>query len=439
MCPKSIADTVGGYSKSYPKVTFSYEFKSKSQNEFCNGILTIYILREEHCPEGAPTYPSVTCPADEPKKRSCDDPALQKEVQHAQHACQLSMPETEFFSNVFQWWCKDGDVYTYCGHEPKKCIQGLTCTTPDDDIPVCDPTKQECALPKPDPDTPGTPDTPIPDIEIEKPEEPPENYCELFPDMCIEPEDPKDPDLPNPDPKDPENPEKEANNHLENIHTTLDDFRSKQLLDNKVYKEWQQHMLGQMKLVNENLKNKGGGGGGGVGLQSAVAEGNLKLAAIGDTLKDIKCELDEGCESEGKEKPTVKVDCAQSIFECKGDVIQCAQLKIQYENSCPTNQLTDLKKSVEKTFGTDRTDELVDSESVDFSKIDSKFLTNGVSFGNASCPAAQSFTFNHFAGSTTVEISYEPACYYARTAAPIHVVLAWIAGLFLIGRTQGAF
>ncbi len=90
-------------------------------------------------------------------------------------------------------------------------------------------------------------------------------------------------------------------------------------------------------------------------------------------------------------------------------------------------------------FGVDNVGALVDPEELDFSNIDSKYLSNGVSFGNAGCPAPETHTFSHFAGSSTIEISYEPACHYAKVAAPIHVILAWISGLLLIGRTQGAF
>ncbi|MDV6250161.1 virulence factor TspB C-terminal domain-related protein [Vibrio sp. EA2] len=396
-------------------------------------------ITEYHCPN--PDYPvlsedKMTCYAAEPVKPSCDDPELQKEIQHAHHACKLSMPETEFFSNVFKWWCENGDVYTYCGLEPKNCIQGLTCSKPDFDVPVCNPAKEECELPEPDPDTPGTPETPIPDIKIEKPEEPPEDYCKQFPDMCIVPEYPNDPDLPNPDPDVPNKPDETANNLLENIHATLDSFRTNSMLDNNKDGRWQQHMLGQvralLKALKDGVKVNGGGGGSEAGM-AALGD------KLGEKLDEIKCELAEDCEGEEKEKPSAKVDCEKSIFECKGDVIQCALLKVQYEDTCPVEQLAELKDKMDKLFVTDRTGELVDKDTIDFSKIDSKYLSNGVSFGNANCPSPESFTINHFAGSTSVEISYEPACHYARIAAPVHVILAWVAGLLLIGRTQGAF
>ncbi|MGY0616097.1 virulence factor TspB C-terminal domain-related protein [Vibrio sp. FJH11] len=323
-------------------------------------------------------------------------------------------------------------------------------------------TGQTCTY---NPDNPGVnpPDHKYPDSPVEPPtpDEPPSPDLPdsgsggddpiYDPDGKGKPDDPVE--KPNPDPKpDPDDPNltkgdnaivgelSEANKWLENIDNTLEDLTNTTKIDNDTMREYQTHLLGELKAAHETLKNKPtGGGGGGVGLQSAVAEGNNKLDGIGETLKGIKCEIDDNCEGEGKEKPTAKVDCELSIFECKGDVIQCALLKIEYENSCPTGELSKLENEMNKLFGTDRTDELVDKDVLDFSKIDSKYMTNGVSFGNATCPAPESSTFSHFSGSTTIEISFEPACHYARIAAPIHVILAWIAGLFLIGRTQGAF
>lgn len=271
----------------------------------------------------------------------------------------------------------------------------------------------------------------------------PSGECEAPPPppSCDDPELPDDPDLPNPDPDVPNEPDETANNLLENIHATLDSFRTNSALDDGKDQRWQQHMLGQvralLKKLEDGIKVKGGGGGG--GSEAGMAALGDKL---GDKLDEIKCELAEDCEGEEgeeKEKPSAKVDCEKSIFECKGDIIQCALLKVQYEDTCPVEQLAELKDKMNKLFVTDRTGELVDKDTIDFSKIDSKYLSNGVSFGNANCPASESVTINHFAGSTSVEISYEPACHYARIAAPIHVILAWVAGLLLIGRTQGAF
>ncbi|MBM5014481.1 hypothetical protein J8A20_00030 [Vibrio parahaemolyticus] len=393
-------------------------------------------------------YPDAPEPPPEP---SCGSPEIQKQVQIEKYKCDVTTPETEFFAQVFQWWCEDGDVYTYCGHEPKDCIQGLTCSSPDKDKPICDPSEQECPLPEPDPETPGQPDDPIiPPNPPVNPDLPPTNLCEQFPELCADPEPPTPPEPPVPDPDVPSDPDAptddkllneaiESNNHLTNIGEFIKSNTSKLgdlLVQNNIIG---QHQLGKL---NDILNKTFGGGAGGIGStisqgNEIAKEGNEKLGELGDKLDDIACELDDDCAD--KEQPTANVDCEQSIFECKGDVIQCALLKIEYENSCATDEFAQLEKEMNAAFGVDNVGALVDPEELDFSNIDSKYLSNGVSFGNAGCPAPETHTFSHFAGSSTIEISYEPACHYAKVAAPIHVILAWISGLLLIGRTQGAF
>lgn len=387
----------------------------------------------------------------EPEKPSCDSPEIQKEIQNQKYICDVTTPETEFFAQVFQWWCEEGDIYTYCGHEPKECIQGLTCSSPDKDKPICNPDKENCPIPEPDPETPGQPDKPIiPPEPPVNPDLPPIDICETFPELCADPENPEPPPPPVPDPDVPSDPDAptddkllneaiESNNHLTNIGEFIKSNTSK-LGDLLV----QNNLIGQHQLgkLNDILNKTFGGGAGGIGStisqgNDIAKEGNEKLDELGDKLEDIACELDEDCAD--KEQPTANVDCEQSIFECKGDIIQCALLKIEYENSCATGELAQLESEMNAAFGVDNVGALVDPEELDFSNIDSKYLTNGVSFGNASCPSSDSVTFSHFSGSTTIEISYEPACHYAQVAAPIHVILAWIAGLLLIGRTQGAF
>lgn len=452
MCPSTIQDRMNLIQSSYPESVFSYQFTSSSQNEFCTGILDVFIWNGEQCEGANPVYPNESCPPPEPPpKPSCSSPDVLKQVQIEQYKCNITNPETEFFQQVFQWWCEDGDVYTHCSYEPKDCIQGLTCTKPSDDIPVCDPREQECALPEPDPETPGQPDDPIiPPNPPVNPDLPPTDLCEQFPELCADPEPPTPPEPPVPDPDVPSDPDAptddkllneaiESNNHLTNIGEFIKSNTNK-LGDLLV----QNNLIGQHQLgkLNDILNKTFGGGAGGIGStisqgNEIAKEGNEKLGELGDKLDDIACELDDDCAD--KEQPTANVDCEQSIFECKGDVIQCALLKIEYENSCATDEFAQLEKEMNAAFGVDNVGALVDPEELDFSNIDSKYLSNGVSFGNAGCPAPETHTISHFAGSSTIEISYEPACHYAKVAAPIHVILAWISGLLLIGRTQGAF
>lgn len=454
----------GAFAKSsalfpYPPPRYSTSYVENSCEQgggmkfYINYTLRVLDMIGQECQEGQtlPEYPATACETLEPPKPSCSDPDVQKDIQIEQYKCNITNPETEFFQQVFQWWCEDGDVYTHCSYKPKDCIQGLTCTKPSDDIPVCDPREQECALPEPDPETPGQPDDPIiPPNPPVNPDLPPTNLCEQFPELCADPEPPTPPTPPVPDPDVPSDPDApaddkllneaiESNNHLTNIGEFIKSNTSK-LGDLLV----QNNLIGQHQLgkLNDILNKTFGGGAGGIGStisqgNEIAKEGNEKLGELGDKLDDIACELDDDCAD--KEQPTANVDCEQSIFECKGDVIQCALLKIEYENSCATDEFAQLEKEMNAAFGVDNVGALVDPEELDFSNIDSKYLSNGVSFGNAGCPAPETHTFSHFAGSSTIEISYEPACHYAKVAAPIHVILAWISGLLLIGRTQGAF
>lgn len=404
------------------------------------------------CPDGGDLYDNGTCEPDAPEPPSCNDPETQKHVQIEQYKCHLSNPETEFFKQVFQWWCEEGNVYTHCSYEPKDCIQGLTCTKPSDDIPVCDPREQECSLPEPDPETPGQPDDPIipPTEPPVNPDLPPVDLCEQFPELCSDPQPPTDPQPPVPDPDVPSDPDaptddkllneaKESNNHLTNIGEYIKK-NTKELGDLLV----QNNIIGQHQLgkLNDLLNKTFGGGAGGIGStisqgNEIAQEGNKKLDELGDTLDDIKCELDDDCAD--KEKPTAKVDCEQSIFECKGDIIQCALLKVEYEGSCPIEELAQLEKEINASFGVDNVSSIVQTEEIDFGNIDPVYLNNGVSFGGSGCPSPHSVPNPTPFGNPTIEISFEPACTAAETYAPVHMILAWIAGLFIIGRTQGAF
>lgn len=455
----------GAFAKSsalypYPSSRYSTKYIENSctigggYKFYINYTLHVLDMIGQECSQGQlpPEYPSTICTTPEPPKPSCDSPDVQKDIQIEQYKCNITNPETEFFKQVFRWWCEEGNVYTHCSYQPKDCIQGLTCTKPSDDIPVCDPREQECALPEPDPETPGQPDDPIipPTEPPVNPDLPPVDLCEQFPELCADPQPPTDPQPPVPDPDVPSDPDaptddkllneaKESNNHLTNIGEYIKK-NTKELGDLLV----QNNIIGQHQLgkLNDLLNKTFGGGAGGIGStisqgNEIAQEGNKKLDELGDTLDDIKCELDDDCAD--KEKPTAKVDCEQSIFECKGDIIQCALLKVEYEGSCPIEELAQLEKEINASFGVDNVASIVQTEEIDFGNIDPVYLNNGVSFGGSGCPSPHSVPNPTPFGNPTIEISFEPACTAAETYAPVHMILAWIAGLFIIGRTQGAF
>ncbi|NVJ62530.1 MAG: hypothetical protein HWE27_19235 [Gammaproteobacteria bacterium] len=248
-----------------------------------------------------------------------------------------------------------------------------------------------------------------------------------------------DTSMPNPNPTpDPDNPnltESEndivgglsvANQHLENITFGIDRVNASINKASKSDLDYQKHILGQLKTIAD----KPTGGGGGTGTDPAAT------AAI----QDIKCLLDDNCEAEGKEKPYAEVNCSASIFDCKGDVIQCALLKIEYENSCAPEELAKLKEGFEKVAAVDNVAMLVQDEVLDFSNIDTKYLDNGVRFNvAATCPTPASITVEgtRFYSAQVIEFSFTPACKYAELIRPLVILSAWLAGLFIIGRSQG--
>lgn len=387
---------------------------------------------KEECPDG---YDEITggCNQPEPEPILCSDPQVQKDIQQAQYACQLSQPSDMFFQNEFQWSCTENpapqypNVSTSCNLIPKDCIQGLTCEEPSD-TPHCNPANEECSLPPPTPDlNPDDPNTPNPNP----------SFCELHPQLCESPTPPESTPEPNPSPgssPSPDNPDMsvgenannkelaESNQHLENINHNIKELDKRVIDQLQRANELAQHQLGELKEIRKKPT-----GGNGAGTTQAVNEGNQKL-------DDIACLLDDNCESEGKEKPTANVDCDRSIFECKGDVIQCALLKVQYENTCTIDELNELEAAFAPIVNVDNEGMLVQADVVDFGKLNTTYLDNGVSFGvSATCPASETFSLQ----GETIEISFAPACRYAELVRPLVIFSAWLTGLLLIGRSQG--
>lgn len=381
-----------------------------------------------------------TCPDTAPPSVVCSDSEVQKEFQNSQYACQLGNPNTQIYDTNFDYYCEDvtgqeyPNVSTSCTYTPNSCIVGLDCPTASDD-PVCNPATDDCTLPEPNPDT-------VPDENPEIPVTDPE-FCDLNPDVCDRPDVPAVEPDPIPSPEDsvkPDSPDLDAgfnalvketsisNNHLTNVNSNIQELnRDVNSLLNK-NNVLSQHQLGALKDIAKKIDQNG----------KNEASTDLHLSQMNAKLEDIKCLLDENCEADGKEKPTANVDCQASIFECKGDVIQCAMLKLQYENTCAADDLEKLEAAFAAHTGLDPAASIVQADEIDLSKIDSRYLDNGVSFGAAQCPAPLAIRHDFgFAGKLDTEFSFEPACEYARLINPLILVFAWLSGLYIIGRTQG--
>jgi len=156
-------------------------------------------------------------------------------------------------------------------------------------------------------------------------------------------------------------------------------------------------------------------------------------------LAGIECQLDEVCSGEGTGgNDLAVVDCKADKFECKGDVIQCAQLQLEFENSCINSELSELEKSLEDIINVDNVANIVDPDVIDYSKIDTKYLDNGVSIGKAVCPAPINISFTLMGVSNNFGIPFDHICTVAESLRPLVIALSWLAGLLLIGRIVGS-
>lgn len=400
----------------------------------------------QNCRENEiPIYPSTRC--DSPPR--CEDADIQKEFQNAQYACQISNPNTQLWQTNFEWSCtnvegKQPDIRSHCNYEPTNCIIGLTCEKAEKDIAYCDPTKEQCELP---PQSEHLEPDPIPELPpldgskngagngstgtgADVPTENP-NFCDLNPQLCEKQQPPQSPPEPNPTPTEkPDNTELSAgdnaivkevslsNQHLENVNSNLKSLGGQLLEQLSRGNEFSQHQLGLMREMLEHL-----------------IQGDNSALIPNDTGKEEKPKEEE---QEKTDPPMASADCDKSIFECRGDVIQCALLKVQYDSTCTVDEFAQLEEAFKGIKLLNNEALLVQKDSIDYSRMNQKYLNGGVSFGSGACPAPERISFRAFGDSKTIEFKFDPACRYAELLRPLLIAFAWLTGLFIIGRTQGA-
>lgn len=400
----------------------------------------------ENCAQGEyPKYPAVRC---EPPPPTCDDPKFQKEFEQAQYACQIGNPNTQLWTTDYQWSCQDvtgqhPNIVSSCNYVPSDCIVGLTCEKAPKDVAYCDPSKETCALP---PQTEKT-NEPIPDLPpldgsnngagngstgtgANIPTNNP-NFCDLNPQLCEKQQPPEAIPEPNPTPTEkPDNTELSAgdnaivgevslsNQHLENVNSNLKSLGGQLLEQLSRGNEFSQHQLGVMREMLEHL-----------------IQGDTNSVIPNDTGKEEKPKDEE---QEKTDPPMASADCDKSIFECRGDVIQCALLKVQYDSTCTVDEFAQLEEAFKGIKLLNNEALLVQKDSIDYSRMNQKYLNGGVSFGSGACPAPERISFRAFGDSKTIDFKFDPACRYAELLRPLLIAFAWLTGLFIIGRTQGA-
>ncbi|MGF1909646.1 hypothetical protein L4C38_09405 [Vibrio kasasachensis] len=212
-----------------------------------------------------------------------------------------------------------------------------------------------------------------------------------------------------------------SNQHLENITHELERNRDSQTDGVGKMTTYQKHMLGELKKLN--TKTFSGG---------SVIIGDGNGSGSGECNPET-----EDCST-----PVANYNCdtsAPNTFECEGDLILCMQAKIQYENHCVTDHITDLESALKTQFDAiDNEAAIVQEEVVDLSKIDTRYLDNGIKVeGTCPAPIDASYT-NPMTGNAEVfSVDYGPFCTFIGWLAPLVVALGWLSGLYVIGRHQG--
>lgn len=158
--------------------------------------------------------------------------------------------------------------------------------------------------------------------------------------------------------------------------------------------------------------------------------GGETSTCTGTGCKDSEGNTQDDRKEEEESKPSVSGESCGVPVVCSGDVIQCAILKQQKEESCLTKEAGDFESKKADT------EALVQGEQFQTGEKDiqvSSFITGSTRFLPASCPAAESFNLS--VGS--YEISYQPICSLAEAMGPLIVaVSAFLAALY-VGRSFG--
>jgi len=158
--------------------------------------------------------------------------------------------------------------------------------------------------------------------------------------------------------------------------------------------------------------------------------GGESSTCTGTGCKDSEGNTQDDRKEEEESKPSVSGESCGVPVVCSGDVIQCAILKQQKEESCLTKEAGDFESKKADT------EALVQGEQFQTGEKDiqvSSFITGSTRFLPASCPSAESFNLS--VGS--YEISYQPICSLAEAMGPLIVaVSAFLAALY-VGRSFG--
>lgn len=132
-------------------------------------------------------------------------------------------------------------------------------------------------------------------------------------------------------------------------------------------------------------------------------------------------------------------DCETNVFKCEGDPIQCTTAKMQFAELCLTRELSELENAIKPVSNIDNVAAIVQKDTVDFSKLDDKYLNGGGVSASGSCPKDKHVSFSIADSKVSLKIPFKPLCGAVELFSPIVILMGWVAGLTIIGRSQGAF
>ncbi|WP_318489338.1 virulence factor TspB C-terminal domain-related protein [Photobacterium leiognathi] len=303
----------------------------------------------------------------------------------------------------------------------------------------------------------------------------PENYCELYPDLCpnISPECIENPELCD---VPVENPDVIANlakiTQLLQVNNTIaatsaqnsglvltnDDVKidnqinvidkletikdnSKVTADNTdLVTDHLQNITDlnqyQAELLNELIAKPTGGGTSGDIMNSTnnrIDDTNAKLDEIKEALTEDKCAENSQDESCIPNQLTI-VGCES--FSCSGDKLKCASLELQHKSWCESKNidwdkaLNDPMLDYASKF--DQT-QLIGDE-FDFSTPDQKYFgVDGINFASTGCPSPEVISIY----GKNIEIPYDPFCWLAQYLRPFLEALSGIVAMTIAAKGIG--
>jgi len=159
-----------------------------------------------------------------------------------------------------------------------------------------------------------------------------------------------------------------------------------------------------------------------------------QLSAIKSELTQVGNELQKGfCDKNPNHESCVEKKADTSScekFVCTGEPVLCMLLEVEHQKKCFLPNFDGIGEGIDKIISESNPSQLIQSDVMDFSNPDDKYLNGGGVTLKGSCPSP--VTVNVFG--ETVGFSYQPICDIARLLNPFVIAMAWIVAAISAGR-----